>query len=138
MPNGPSLLSRREGLAVGIVSASVPAGACSFLLGAWLPGGAVTLAVSCLGAGALIGATIGRGLAVRPDPIGVLTVALLADIVGSAIAGTIISLTTGPIDPLAASLGALTILGVPGYFFLAFPGVAIGIFVARRLAPGRA
>jgi hypothetical protein len=137
-PHRPTLLSRRDGLVVGIVSASVPAGACALLLSAWLPGGAVTLAVPCLSVGALIGATIGRGLAARPDPVGVLIVALIADIIGAALGGAVISLSMDSHDPIVGIPAALVIFGVPGFFFLAFPGVVIGIVVARRLAPGRA
>ena len=119
---------------MGIIAAVVPVGIAT-LLTASSPALAFTLAVSGLGAGAIIGATIGRSLATRPDPLAVLMVAAIADVVGCLLAIPAVLLLDRSGDvPLAFML----VFAVPAYFFLAFPGVILGIVIARWLTPSRA
>jgi hypothetical protein len=102
---------------------------------------AVTLAVSCLGAGAVIGTTVGRRLAAKPDPLGVLMVAAIAVAVGDLIAAPLLALDLAvdmrPVNLVEFWAGGLVVLGIPAFFFLAFPAVTIGILLARRLTAGR-
>ena len=66
--NAPTFLTRGQGFGIGVIAAFLPAAfALLVFFGSYAWFG-VTLAVACLGSGAVIGSTIGRGLAMRPDP----------------------------------------------------------------------
>jgi hypothetical protein len=132
-PNAATLISRRLGLAAGVIAAVPPAGLSLIaFLGSYAWFG-ITLAVACLGSGALIGATIGRGLAAKPDPLGVLMVAAIAVAVGDVVAAVVYPIESVGIDSIDVIFGGL-LLGIPAYFFLAFPGVVFFILLARRVA----
>jgi hypothetical protein len=136
IPNAAPLISRQRGLAIGLVAAALPAGlALAVFLGS-SPRFGLTLAIACLGSGSVIGATIGRSLAAKPDPLGVLIVSGIAVAVGDVFAAPILAIETPVSDPLGFLLGGLIIVGIPAYFFLAFPGLVIGILLARRMTSG--
>lgn len=123
---------------MGVIAASVPVAVLVFFTVAWWPGLAFASTLACLAAGGLIGATLGRSLAAKPDPLAVLIVAAIADVVGSVIAASILGALAVKTDPIGTMLGLIFFIGLPGYFFLAFPGVVIGIVMARRMMPGQA
>lgn len=135
--SAPATLTRGQGFGIGVIAALPPA--ALVLLGflgsyVWF---AVTLAVACLGSGAVIGSTIGRGLAARPDSVGVLMVSAIAVVVGDVVAAPMLALGTPVSDFIGFLVGGLIVVGIPAFFFLAFPGVVLGIAIARRF-PGRA
>jgi hypothetical protein len=131
----PTVLTRDRGFSIGVIAALPPAAlALLVFLGsyAWF---AVTLAVACLGSGAVIGSTIGRGLAAKPDPLGVLMVAAIAVAVGDLVAAVIYPLRSAGIDPVEVIFGGL-ILAIPAHFLFAFPGLVLFVLLARRFASG--
>ncbi len=134
-PDAPALLTRGRGFGIGVIAALPPAAlALLVFLGsyAWF---ALTLAGACLGSGAVIGSTIGRGLAAKPDPLGVLMVAAIATAVGDLFAAATYPLGSVGIDPVDVIFGGL-ILAIPAYFLFAFPGLVLFVLLARRMASG--
>lgn len=126
-------LDRLIGLGVG-AAAAIPSALLSvavFISGS--PWFGATLAVSCLGTGAIIGATLGRRLASRPNPLAVLATALIAVAVGDVIAAPLLALDLGSVNLLEFWVGGLIVVGIPAFFFLSFPGVILGIALARRV-----
>jgi hypothetical protein len=123
-------------LGVGLVAALPPALLALAVFTTPYPWFAATVAVSCIGTGAVIGATVGRTLAMRPDPLGVLMVSAIAVAIGDLIAAPLLALEAGPVNLLDFWVGGLVVFGIPAFFFLSFPGVVIGIVLARRLIRG--
>jgi hypothetical protein len=132
--NAPTVLTRGRGFAIGVIAAVPPAGLALLVFLGSSPWFGFTLTVACLGSGAVIGATIGRGLAAKLHSVGVLVVTAIAVIIGDFFAAPILALNTPVSDPIAFFVGGLAVFGIPAYFFLAFPGLVLGILLARRMA----
>jgi hypothetical protein len=81
--NAPTFLTRGQAFVIGVIAALPPAAVALFVFFGSSTWFGVTLAVACLGSGAVIGSTIRRGLAAKPDPLGVLMVTAIAVIVGA-------------------------------------------------------
>jgi hypothetical protein len=91
---------------------------------------ALTVAAMCPATGALIGATVGRALAVRPTVRRVIAVATLADVIGLVVSLPILLLQDTSMD-LGLLVGSGLVFAIPAYVFLAIPGVVIGVAIAR-------
>jgi hypothetical protein len=130
-------ISRRRGFVVGIGAGLLPAGLCLVVLLGSFPWFGLTLAIACLGSGGVIGSTLGRSLAKKPDPLGALKVSAIAVAVGDVIAAVIYPIGSADVDSVDVIFGGL-LLGIPAYFFLAFPGLVSFILLARRVAPATA
>ena len=134
--NASTLLTRGQGFGIGVIAALPPAAVALLVFLGGSPWFGVTLAVACLGSGAVIGSTIGRGLASRPDPLGLLIVNAIAVVVGDLFAAPITVIGNDSFDLIGALVGGLVVFGIPAYFFLVFPGLVLGILLARRRLPG--
>ena len=134
IPDPSARLSRWRGFAIGIVAGLLPAGLALFAFLGSYPWFGLTLAVACLGSGGVIGSTIGPRLAARPDPLAVLMVSAIAVVVGDLFATPMLAWGGNVFDPIGAFVAGLIIVGLPAYFFLAFPGLVLFILVARRAA----
>lgn len=130
-------MSRQRGFAVGIVAGLPPAGLALLATLGWYPWLGLTLAVACLGSGGVIGSTLGRRLAARPDPLAVMMVSAIAVVVGDLFAIPMVAWDGNVFDPIGAFVPGLIIVGLPAYFLLAFSGVVIGILIARQTSFGQ-
>jgi hypothetical protein len=132
-----AVLTLTQGFAIGVVAAIAPAALALLVFAGSYLWFAISIAVSCLGSGAVVGSTIGRGLALKPDPLGVLMVTAIAVVVGDVVAALMLPLGVEYVDPLGMLIGGLVAFGIPAYFFLAFPGLVLGILIARPVMADR-
>jgi hypothetical protein len=132
------LLTRRQGLTIGVVAALGPAALAIFAFAGSFGWFGMAIVFACLGSGAVIGSTIGRGLAQDAGPRGVMAVSAIAVVIGDLIATPMLAWDGIAFDPVGAFVGGLVYFGFPAYFFLAIPGVVVGVKLARGLKPGRA
>jgi putative exporter of polyketide antibiotics len=91
---------------------------------------ALTVAAMCPAAGAVVGATVGRALAVRPTLLRVIAVTTLADVIGLVLSLPALLFQDTSMD-LELLVGSGLVFAVPAYFLLAIPGVVLGVAIAR-------
>ena len=84
----------------------------------------------CPATGAVVGATVGRPLAMRPTVLRVIAVAALADAIGVVFSMPALLLLDTSMD-LGLLIGSGLAFAGPAYVFLALPGVVVGVAIAR-------
>jgi hypothetical protein len=128
-------VSRRVGALVGVAAATPFAAFIALVSASSYVEFAAAIALACMSAGALTGATIGRSAARDPSVSRAAGAAAFAVLVGAPIATiAYLQLHNSPEGTIFWMIPGIVMYGLPVFLILALPAVTLGIFIARHVA----